>query len=82
MLLALSVYCVYRNSLNQGILHMRIYLSNGFLHIKEYRDYGKTRKITHNHGNNINSIGTHMRKEILQACIFPFWFGNSILFDF
>ena len=69
MLIAISYRCVYRNSLNVAILNMSICLSN-FIHIKEYRDYGKIRKTTHDHGNNINSIGTHMRNKILQCRIF------------
>ena len=46
-------------------IYVRIDLSSSLIHIiKEYRDYGKTRRITHDHGNNINSIGAHVRNKI------------------
>ena len=54
MLLAVFFHCAYKNSLNVVLLNIRIYLSNSFIHIKEYRDYRKTRKITYDQGNNIN----------------------------
>ena len=63
ILLVVSFHCVYRNSSNAVLLNIRKYLSNSFIHIKEYRDYGNTRRITHDHGNNINSIGIHVRNK-------------------
>ena len=74
MLLSVSFHCVYRSSLNAVVLNMRTYLSSSFIYSKEYRDCGNIRKITHDHGNNSNSIATHMRNKILQPCIFSLWF--------
>ena len=63
MLVAVFFHCAYRNSLNEGILN-KIYLPNNFIHIKGYRDYKKRKILAHNYGNNINSIGTHVRNKI------------------
>ena len=35
---------------------------------------GKQKKIPHDHGNNIKSMGTNVRNEILQSRIFLIWF--------
>ena len=72
MLLAVSFHCEYRNRLNIVTFNMRIYIYilKTFIRIKEYRDYRKTRKITHDYSNNINYIGTNMRNKILHPGIF------------
>ena len=73
MLLAVSFHCVYRNSLNRVICNMRIYILSNFIRIKEYREYRKTRKITHDYNNNINSIDTNTGNKILHPRIFSSW---------
>ena len=52
---------------------MRIYILNSFIHIKEYCDYRKTRKITHDYSNNIESIDTNTGNKILHPRIFSSW---------
>ena len=87
MLLAIYLHFVYKNSLPAVILNMRIYLSNSFMHIKEYHDYRKIKKITYDLVIILIVSAPMWEIKYYSLAYFPYglWntmFGNPILLGF